>query len=104
MMKSYHKSFYYLRIIVQFGKKLNKIRKAGFVPANIFGPDFKSKSISVVYKDLVLKGLKLLKQWLQVLALELFWESELQDIVKLCRGNVAIVISVDLFDCPHNRC
>jgi len=36
-----------------FGKKLNKIRKAGFIPANIFGPDFKSKSISVIYKDLV---------------------------------------------------
>jgi len=35
-----------------FGKKLNKIRKAGFIPANIFGPDFKSKSISVIYKDL----------------------------------------------------
>ncbi|HEX7543066.1 MAG TPA: 50S ribosomal protein L25 [Patescibacteria group bacterium] len=36
-----------------FGKKLNKIRKQGLVPGNIFGPDFKSQSISVVYKDLV---------------------------------------------------
>lgn len=36
-----------------FGKKLNKVRKQGFVPSNIFGPDFKSKSISVVYKDFV---------------------------------------------------
>ncbi|MFA6080989.1 MAG: 50S ribosomal protein L25 [Patescibacteria group bacterium] len=36
-----------------FGKKLNKIRKQGLVPGNIFGPDFKSKSISVIYKDLV---------------------------------------------------
>lgn len=36
-----------------FGKKLNKIRKQGLVPGNIYGPDFKSKSISVVYKDLV---------------------------------------------------
>ncbi|PJA55207.1 50S ribosomal protein L25, partial [Candidatus Roizmanbacteria bacterium CG_4_9_14_3_um_filter_33_18] len=36
-----------------FGKKLNKVRKQGLVPGNIFGPDFKSKSISVVYKDLV---------------------------------------------------
>ena len=36
-----------------FGKKLNKIRKQGFVPGNIFGPDFKSRSISVVYKELV---------------------------------------------------
>ena len=36
-----------------FGKKLNKIRRQGFVPANIFGPDFKSRSISVIYKDLV---------------------------------------------------
>jgi len=36
-----------------FGKKLNKVRKQGLVPGNIFGPDFKSKSISVVYKELV---------------------------------------------------
>ncbi|MFA6017428.1 MAG: 50S ribosomal protein L25 [Patescibacteria group bacterium] len=36
-----------------FGKKLNKVRKQGLVPANIFGPDYKSQSISVVYKDLV---------------------------------------------------
>ena len=36
-----------------FGKKLNKVRKQGLVPGNIFGPDFKSKSVSVVYKDLV---------------------------------------------------
>lgn len=36
-----------------FGKKLSKIRKQGLIPGNIFGPDFKSKSISVVYKDLV---------------------------------------------------
>lgn len=40
-----------LRVI--FGKKLNKVRKQGLVPGNIFGPDFKSKSISVVYKDFV---------------------------------------------------
>ncbi|MCR4276547.1 MAG: 50S ribosomal protein L25 [Candidatus Roizmanbacteria bacterium] len=36
-----------------FGKKLNKVRKQGLVPGNIYGPDFKSKSISVVYKDMV---------------------------------------------------
>jgi len=36
-----------------FGKKLNKVRKQGLVPGNIYGPDFKSKSVSVVYKDLV---------------------------------------------------
>lgn len=36
-----------------FGKKLNKIRRQGLVPGNIFGPDFKSQSVSVVYKDLV---------------------------------------------------
>lgn len=36
-----------------FGKKLNKVRRQGLVPGNIFGPDFKSQSISVVYKDLV---------------------------------------------------
>ena len=36
-----------------FGKKLNKIRKQGLVPGNIFGPDFKSQSISVIYKDFI---------------------------------------------------
>ena len=36
-----------------FGKKLAKVRKQGLVPGNIFGPDFKSKAISVVYRDLV---------------------------------------------------
>ena len=36
-----------------FGKKLNKVRKQELVPGNIYGPDFKSKSISVVYKDMV---------------------------------------------------
>jgi large subunit ribosomal protein L25 len=35
------------------GKKLNKLRKQGFAPGNIYGPDFKSRSISVVYKDLI---------------------------------------------------
>lgn len=36
-----------------FGKKLNKVRKQGLIPSNVFGPDFKSKTISVVYKDFV---------------------------------------------------
>ncbi len=36
-----------------FGKKLNKIRRQGFVPGNVYGPDFKSQSVSVQYKDLV---------------------------------------------------
>lgn len=36
-----------------FGKKLNKIRRSGLVPGNIYGPDFKSQSVSVLYKDLV---------------------------------------------------
>ena len=34
-----------------FGKKLNKIRKQGFVPGNVYGPDFKSQSVSVLQKD-----------------------------------------------------
>ncbi len=34
-----------------FGKKLNRLRKTGFIPANIFGPDFKSVSISVAAKN-----------------------------------------------------
>ena len=33
-----------------FGKKLHRLRKTGFTPANIFGPDFKSVSVSVVEK------------------------------------------------------
>ncbi len=36
-----------------FGKKLNKIRKLGLVPGNVYGPDFKSQSVSVTHKDLV---------------------------------------------------
>lgn len=30
-----------------FGRKVNRIRKAGLVPANIFGKDVKSEAISV---------------------------------------------------------
>lgn len=40
-----------LRVI--FGKKLSKVRKQGLAPGNIYGPGYKSKSISVVYKDLI---------------------------------------------------
>ena len=29
-----------------FGKKLKKLRKEGIVPANIFGPEFKSQAVS----------------------------------------------------------
>ncbi|MDO8609436.1 MAG: 50S ribosomal protein L25 [bacterium] len=35
-----------------FGKKLRKLRYTGVVPANIYGPDFKSMSIQVVFKEL----------------------------------------------------
>lgn len=35
------------------GKKLKKLRKDGLLPANIFGKDFKSTSISVSYKEFV---------------------------------------------------
>jgi len=34
-----------------FGKKLPRLRKTGVIPGNIFGPDFKSQSISVANKD-----------------------------------------------------
>ena len=34
-----------------FGKKLKKIRREGLVPANVFGPDFKSLSLSVNLKE-----------------------------------------------------
>lgn len=36
-----------------FGKKLKKIRKEGFLPSNIFGPNFKSQSVSANYKDFI---------------------------------------------------
>lgn len=36
-----------------FGKKLNQIRNEGILPANIFGTDFKSTSISVPMKDFI---------------------------------------------------
>ncbi|OGK11807.1 hypothetical protein A2954_05120 [Candidatus Roizmanbacteria bacterium RIFCSPLOWO2_01_FULL_37_12] len=36
-----------------FGKKLKKFRKDGYIPANIFGQEFKSQSVSVTYKDFV---------------------------------------------------
>lgn len=34
-----------------FGKKLKKLRKEGIIPANIFGPDFKSQAVSINFKD-----------------------------------------------------
>jgi len=36
-----------------FGKKLKKIRKQGMLPANIFGPDFKSTAVNVDLKDFI---------------------------------------------------
>lgn len=35
------------------GKKIKKLRNQGFIPANIFGSDFKSRSISVVIKEFI---------------------------------------------------
>src|SRR3990167_2841146 len=34
-----------------FGKKLKKLRREGSIPANIYGPDFKSQSVSLSFKD-----------------------------------------------------
>ncbi len=34
-----------------FGKKVKKLRKEGFIPANIFGKDFKSKAINIDAKE-----------------------------------------------------
>lgn len=34
-----------------FGKKLKKMRKEGLIPGNIFGPQFKSQSVSFATKD-----------------------------------------------------
>ncbi len=36
-----------------FGKKLRKLRHEGLIPANIFGPKFKSTSVSIQFKDFV---------------------------------------------------
>lgn len=36
-----------------FGKKLKRVRKDGFVPANIYGTDFKSTAVSVPFKEFV---------------------------------------------------
>ncbi len=36
-----------------FGKKLKKYRIQGFIPGNIFGPEYKSHSIGIQYKDFV---------------------------------------------------
>ena len=36
-----------------FGKKLKKLRYEGIIPANIFGPEYKSQSISVSFKDFI---------------------------------------------------
>lgn len=43
------------------GKKVKKLRKQGLIPANIFGPEFKSKAISINLKDL-LKIYKIAKE------------------------------------------
>ena len=36
-----------------FGKKLTKLRKEGLIPANIFGPQFKSTAISIPAKNFI---------------------------------------------------
>jgi len=36
-----------------FGKKLNRVRNLGLLPANIYGTDFKSQSISTNLKDFI---------------------------------------------------
>jgi len=36
-----------------FGKKLTKLRKQGLIPANIFGPEFKSTAITIPAKNFI---------------------------------------------------
>jgi len=36
-----------------FGKKLKNLRKQGFIPANIFGKDIKSQSITIINKEFI---------------------------------------------------
>jgi large subunit ribosomal protein L25 len=37
----------------ELGKKIKKLRKAGFIPANLFGRNFKSQAISISFKDFI---------------------------------------------------
>ena len=55
----------------------------------------------IVYQDPVLDGREVLENGFEPFVGELFWESELQDVVKLCAGHVPIAVSVNLFDAPH---
>ncbi|MFA5136215.1 MAG: 50S ribosomal protein L25 [Patescibacteria group bacterium] len=54
-MKKTQKSTEQIKLMAQersiTGKKVKKLRKEGMLPANIYGTDFKSTSISVLYKD-----------------------------------------------------
>lgn len=54
-MKKTQKSTEQIKLTAQersiTGKKVKKLRKEGMLPANIYGTDFKSTSISVLYKD-----------------------------------------------------
>jgi len=55
MVKKNQSDQIFLNVTVRtiFGKNLRKLRKEGNIPANIYGPDFKSKSITVNYKDFI---------------------------------------------------
>lgn len=53
MTKSSDKQVLKVENRILLGKKINKLRKQGIVPSNIFGPEFKSTSISVDKKEFI---------------------------------------------------
>ena len=55
----------------------------------------------IVYQNPVLDGREVFENGFETFVGEVIWESELQDVVKLCAGHVTIAISVDLLDAPH---
>ncbi len=44
-----------------FGRKLKKLRATGLIPANIYGPEFKSQAVTVNFKDFI-KVYKIVKE------------------------------------------
>jgi hypothetical protein len=55
----------------------------------------------IVYQDPVLDGREVLENGFESFVSELFWESELQNVVKFCAGHVPIAVSVNLLYAPH---
>lgn len=54
-MKTSQKDKLFLKVEPRtiFGRKLKRLRANGIIPANIYGPEFKSQAISVNFKDFI---------------------------------------------------